>query len=70
MTFALLALIVIVLVASSGRQRGRWARREEELSEGIHAELDELRVRVAELEDHREFAERLLTDRAASPESE
>lgn len=65
MTFALLALIVIVVVSSSGRARARWTR-QEELSEAIYAELDELRVRVAELEDHRDFAERVLADRSAA----
>jgi hypothetical protein len=78
MSFALLVLIAIVLVANRDSLRktlrGDQDRASAELdsvSDAVYAELDDLRTRVAEIEERQQFAERLLSEvkEAAKPEA-
>ena len=39
-----------------------------ELSEAVYAELDELRVRMAEMEERQDFSERMLASRVDAPD--
>lgn len=69
--FVMVAAVVRSPVAKAMAEKFREAPSDAtgEMTEGMYAELDELRARVLELEERQDFAERLLAarDDAAGP---